>query len=153
MSKTLEDPKLHDGTLVRHKTAGYEGRIEGTTEIKGCFTAGGASLDMRSTRQNFQYRVAVASESLRKIAPAEDLEVLEGVVRIVCGVCHYSFHSKPGAGEKPGGRCRCGGWICPACLACQGTDDQSEKGGAPLCLRQRQRQTRKLAARKKSRDG
>ena len=29
MSKTLEDVKLQDGTLIRHKMAGYEGRIEG----------------------------------------------------------------------------------------------------------------------------
>jgi hypothetical protein len=38
-------------------------------------------------------------------------------------------------------------------LACQASDDQSDKSKAPVCLKQRQRQTRKLAARKKSRDG
>jgi hypothetical protein len=38
-------------------------------------------------------------------------------------------------------------------LACQAGDDQSDKSAAPVCLKQRQRLTRKLAARKKSRDG
>lgn len=152
MSKTLAEAKLQDGTLVRHKTAGYEGRIEGITEIKGCFTAGGALLGMRSTRQIFQYRVAVAGESMRHIAPVDDLDILEGVVAVVCPGCHYSFQSKPGAGVKPGGRCQCGGWICPACLACQAIDDGTDQSRAPLCSKQRQRQAKKLAARKKSRD-
>jgi hypothetical protein len=33
MPKTLEEVKLQDGTLIRHKVVGYEGCIEGTTEI------------------------------------------------------------------------------------------------------------------------
>ena len=153
MLKAAEQVKLQNGTIVRHKSVGYEGRIEGTTEIRSCFTAGGVLLDMPSTKQSFQYRVAVTGESMRRIAPAEDLEVLERAVPVVCPRCQYSFHTKPGADDKPAGRCQCGGWICPACLACQGNGDGSEKGGKPVCAKQRARQTRKLAARKKARGG
>jgi len=31
MSEKRVEVKLQDGTLIRHKVAGYEGRIEGTT--------------------------------------------------------------------------------------------------------------------------
>ena len=151
MSKTLEEVKLQDGTLIRHKVVGYEGRIEGITEIKSCFTAGGALLARPAGGQTFQYRVVVEGESMRRVAPAEDLEIVEGIAQVVCPVCHYSFRSKPGVGNKPGGRCECGGWICPACLACQGVNDGTGKGVASVCLKQRHRQTRKLAAQKKSR--
>ena len=150
MSKALEEARLQDGTLIRHKVVGYEGRIEGTTEIMNCFTSGGAVLPTSSSKPRFQYRVVVAGESLRRIAPAEDLEILESVASVVCPHCHYSFRSKPGIGNKPGGRCNCGGWICPACLACQGINDGTDKGTARVCLKQRSRQVRKLAARKKS---
>jgi hypothetical protein len=153
MSKTLAEVKIQDGTLIRHKTAGYEGRIDGTTEIKSCFTAHGTLMDLPGTRQSFQYRVVVTGESMRRIAPAEDLEILEGVAQVVCPHCGYSFNSKPGFGDKPGGRCQCGGWICPACLACQGIKDETDKSSIPVCIKQRNRQTRKLAARKKSRTG
>src|SRR5262252_6952629 len=85
-------------------------------------------------------------------APAEDLEILEGVASVVCPHCRYSFRSKPGVANKPGGCCECGGWICPACLACQGIKDGTKKGIVPACSKQRSRQIRKLAARKKSRD-
>jgi hypothetical protein len=151
MSKTLEQVKLQDGTLIRHKVVGYEGRIEGITEIKTCFTAGGSLLVKTNSGQTFQYRVVIAGEPMRRIAPAEDLEILEGIVEVVCPRCRYSFRNKPGLENKPGGRCQCGGWICPACLACQGIDDGTDKGVARVCLKQRGRQTRKLAARKKSR--
>jgi len=151
MSKTLEDVKLQDGTLIRHKMAGYEGRIEGITEIKTCFTEGGSLLARPTSGHAFQYRVVVAGESARRIAPAEDLEILEGVAPVVCLRCRYFFQSKPGLENKPGGRCQCGGWICPACLTCQGTNEGTNTGAVPVCLKQRSRQTRKLAARKKSR--
>jgi hypothetical protein len=151
MSKTLNEVKLQDGTLIRHKVVGYKGRIEGTTEITTCFTAAGALLPGSTSRQRFQYRVVVAGESMRRIAPAEDLEILEGAAAVVCPHCRYSFRSKPGVGNKPGGRCECGGWICPACLACEGINYGTAKGVAPVCLKQRSRQIRKLAARKKSR--
>ena len=151
MSKIFEEVKLQDGILIRHKVIGYEGRIDGTTEIKSCFTAAGALLPKPNSGQTFQYRVLVAGESMRRIAPAEDLEILEGIADLVCPRCRYSFRNKPGLANKPGGRCECGGWICPACLACQGVADGAEKAAAPVCLKQRNRQTRKLAARKKSR--
>jgi hypothetical protein len=151
MLKTVEQVKLKNGTIVRHKNVGYDGRSDGTTEIRSCFTAGGVLLDMHGSKQSFQYRVVVAGESMRRIAPAEDLEILEQVVQVVCPRCQYSFHSKPGADGKPGGRCQCGGWICPACLACQGIGDGMDKSGNAVCVKQRTRQTRKLAARKKTR--
>jgi hypothetical protein len=151
MSKALEEVKLQDGTLIRHKTVGYEGRIEGTTQITTCFTAAGALLPGSSSRQTFQYRVVVPGESMRRIAPAEDLEILEGVATVICPHCRYSFRSKPGVGNKPGGRCECGEWICPACLACRGVNEKPGKGIVPVCLKQRSRQLRKLAVRKKSR--
>ena len=152
MSKALEEVKLQDGTLIRHKVVGYEGRIEGTTGIATCFTAAGRLLPNSTSRQTFQYRVFVAGESMRRVAPAEDLEILEEVAEIVCPHCRYSFRTKPGFGNKPGGRCECGEWICPACLACQGINDGTNKG-VPVCSKQRSRQTKKLAARKKSRGG
>src|SRR5215467_9161213 len=68
MSKTLEEVKLQDGTLIRHKVVGYEGRIEGTTEIKICFTEGGSLMAKSTSGHTFQYRVVVAGESLRRIA-------------------------------------------------------------------------------------
>jgi len=151
MSKIVEEVKLQDGTLIRHRVVGYEGRIDGTTGIKSCFTTAGALLLKSSSGQTFQYRVLIAGESLRRIAPAEDLEILEGVAPVVCLRCRYFFQSKPGLENKPGGRCQCGGWICPACLTCQGTNEGTDTGAVPVCLKQRSRQTRKLAARKKSR--
>jgi len=134
--------RLQDGTLVRHRPTGYEGRIDGTTAIKECFTLGGELLNKSTTKEIFQYRVLVKGESMRRIAPAEDLEILEEVRQIVCSACNFSFQSKPGLLDKAGGRCECGGWICPACLSCQATH---------LCPRERQRLSKKSGARKKAR--
>lgn len=153
MSERPEEIRLQDGTLIRHKMAGYEGRIDGTTEIKSCFTTGGELLEKPSTKQTFQYRVAVKGESMRRIAPAEDLEVLDGVVEVVCPRCHSSFWSKPGLTDKPGGRCECGEWICPTCLACQDTNEATAKGEQSSCVRQKKRLARKLSAKKKTRAG
>jgi hypothetical protein len=139
--------KLQDGTLIRHKVAGYEGRIDGTTEIKTCFTAGGVLLDKSNTKQIFQYRVVVKGESMRRIAPPEDLEILEGIAQVICFHCRSSFQTKPGFADKPGGRCQCGGWICPSCLTCQDASEES------ACLKQRKRLARKLALQKKNRVG
>jgi hypothetical protein len=113
MSKAIEQihMKLENGTVIRHKVVGYEGRIDGVTEIKACFTKAGHVLDKLNSKETFQYRVLVEGEALRRIAPAEDFEILEGVVDVVCPTCRHSFHSKPGIGNKPGGRCQCGGWI------------------------------------------
>jgi len=108
MSERRVEVKLQDGTLIRHKVAGYEGRIEGTTAIKTCFTARGELLIYPTTKQLFQYRVVVKGEPMRRIAPAEDFEILDGVVEIICPRCQSSFKSKPGLADKPGGRCQCG---------------------------------------------
>lgn len=151
MVKAMEPAKLRDGTLIRHKVTGYEGRIEGITEIKGCFTAAGVSLNAPNSKQIFQYRVAVTGEPMRRIAPVEDLEILEEAHELACPGCGYHFHSKPGVENKPAGRCACGGWICPACLACQGGNNEPSAAGVRVCLKQRQRQTRKLVARNKRR--
>src|SRR5258705_5735325 len=48
-------PSLANGTLVRHKITGYEGRIEGVTEIKACFTRKGLVSPTR-LNESFQYR-------------------------------------------------------------------------------------------------
>jgi hypothetical protein len=140
MSDAREEVKLQDGTLIRHRVVGYEGRIDGTTALKVCFTQGGASLANATAKQVFQYRVLVAGEIMRRIAPIEDLVVLEGVTEVLCPGCHLSFRTKPGHADKPGGRCQCGGWICPACWRCQES--------AP-CAKQRLRLARKSAAKKK----
>ena len=153
MSERIDPIKLQDGTLIRHKVAGYQGRIDGTTEIKTCFTARGELLVKFNAKQTFQYRVAIKGESMRRIAPAEDLEILDGVVEIICPRCHSSFQSKPGLTDKPGGRCQCGGWICPSCLACQDTNEQTANGRQSPCPKQRKRLVRKLAAQKKGRAG
>ena len=141
------DISLRDGTLVRHKKRGYEGRIEGTTGIKACFTRGGVSLEVPATKEAFQYRVAVNGESMRYIAPVEDLEILDAAASIVCVRCHNSFYTKPGVAGKAGGRCACGGWICPVCMGCQ-TEDAA-KDRATSCTNQRKRFLKKLANDKK----
>ena len=138
---------LRDGTMVRHKQKGYQGQIEGTTAIKSCFTKGGALLEGPLARDAFQYRVAVSGESMRHIAPVEDLEVLDAAESILCVRCHKKFYSKPGLAGKVGGRCACGGWICPVCLGCQADDAVDGKGKS--CANQRKRFQKKLANEKK----
>jgi hypothetical protein len=138
---------LRDGTLVRHKMKGYEGKIEGTTAIKACFTRGGALLEMPVTKEIFQYRVAVNGESLRYIAPMDDLEILDAATEIVCIRCHQAFSTKPSLTGKAGGRCTCGGWICPVCMGCQTEDAAEDK--ATSCVSQRKRFLKKLASEKK----
>ncbi len=148
MSEKMDQVRLRDGTLIRHKVIGYEGRIDGTTQIKACFTNAG---DLSSSKQTFQYRVLVKGESMRRIAPAEDFEILEGVAEITCPSCQSSFWNKPSLADKPGGRCQCGGWICPSCLACQATSAETAKGEQPPCPKQRKRVLKKLALLKKAR--
>ena len=91
MSKAIEQihMKLENGTVIRHKVVGYEGRIDGVTEIKACFTKAGHLLDKLNSKETFQYRVMVEGEALRRIAPAEDFEILEGVVDVVCPSCKH----------------------------------------------------------------
>jgi hypothetical protein len=141
---------LQDGTLVRHKNQGYQGKIEGITEIKACFTRGGVSLAVSLAKEPFQYRVVVAGDLMRHIAPAEDLEILDAAAEIVCFSCHTAFRSKPGLVDKAGGRCECGGWICPACLACQTVDADSPEGKASSCSKHRKRLVKKSSDGKKA---
>jgi hypothetical protein len=153
MSENKVEIKLQDGTLIRHKVAGYEGRIEGTTQIKSCFTRGGELLAHPTTKELFQYRVMVEGESLRRIAPAEDFEILDGVVEVICPQCHGSFQSKPELVGKPRGRCLCGGWICPTCLACQDVNEEAAKSRRSPCLKYRKRLATRLAIQKKAAAG
>ena len=141
------DTGLRDGTLVRHKKHGYEGRIEGTTAIKACFTKGGDALGMPLSKEVFQYRVAVNGESMRHVAPVDDLEILDAATGILCVRCNQAFYTKPGLAGKATGRCACGGWICPVCLGCQSEDAAQNK--ATSCLHQRKRFLKKIANSKK----
>lgn len=153
MSETMAHAKLQDGTLIRHKVTGYEGRIDGTTEIKTCFTAAGRLLERSNSKQTFQYRVVIKGESMRQIAPAEDFEILEGVSEVICPHCRFPFKTKPGLADKAGGRCECGGWICPSCLACQETNEGTSQSKQSPCLKHRKRLARKLALQKKAKVG
>ena len=150
MSENRVEVKLEDGTLIRHKVAGYEGRIEGTTKIQSCFTAKGELLTHPNSKQLFQYRVMVEGESLRRIAPADDFEILEAIVDVICPACHGSFQSKPGLADKPRGRCKCGGWICPTCLACQEMNEEPVKARRSPCPSQRKRVAARLVFQKKA---
>jgi len=150
MSEKRIEVKLQDGTLIRHKVAGYEGRIEGTTEIKTCFTVRGELLVNPTTKQLFQYRVVVKGESLRRIAPAEDFDILDGVVEVICPRCHGAFQTMPGLADKPRGRCQCGGWICPTCLACQDVNEEPADSRRAPCLKQRKRLATRIAIQKRA---
>jgi len=143
----LMTSNLRDGTVVRHKHRGYEGMIEGTTSIKACFTSKGAALRTPITKEIFQYRIVVAGETMRQIAPLEDLEVLDLAAVIDCAACHKSFCTKPALVGKPGGRCVCNGWICPVCLACQ--TEEAAQNKATACAQQRKRFSRKAVNVKK----
>src|SRR5215472_19030910 len=150
MSENKVEVKLEDGTLIRHKVAGYEGRIEGITKIQSCFTLRGELLPHPDSKQLFQYRILVEGESRRRIAPADDFEILEAVVDVICPACHVSFQSKPGLADKPRGRCKCGGWICPTCLACQEMNDVPVQARRSTCPSQRRRIAAQLAFEKKA---
>ncbi len=147
MSDT-HDVSLRDGTLVRHKHKGYEGTIEGITSIKACFTRGGVALQASGTKETFQYRVSVAGESLRQIAPLEDLEIVDAAAETKCVACGKSFYTKPGLVGKPSGRCVCGGWICPACMGCQ--TEEAARNQATGCTYQRKRLSKKAASEKRA---
>jgi hypothetical protein len=69
-------------------------------------------------------------------------------VEIICPSCHCSFQSKPGLAGKPRGRCQCGGWICPKCLACQNTNEEPAKSQRSSCLKQQKRVATRLAIQK-----
>jgi hypothetical protein len=59
MSDAREEVKLQDGTLIRHRVAGYEGRIDGITSLRVCFTQRGNPLGNAINKQTFQYRVLI----------------------------------------------------------------------------------------------
>ena len=141
------DISLRDGTLVRHKMIGYEGKIEGTTAIKACFTRGGTLLGTPISKESFQYRVVVNGASMRLIAPVEDLEILDAATAIICFRCQKNFYTRPGLVGKACGRCACGGWICPVCMGCQSEDTAKDKQKA--CINQRKRFVKKIANDKK----
>ena len=110
---------LRDGTLVRHRSNGYQGKIEGTTSIRACFTRGGTSVQAATSK-----------------------EVLEAAAEITCVACHKQFQTKPGLAGKACGRCACGNWICPVCMACQ--TEEAAKNKATACLHQRKRFSKKV---------
>lgn len=136
---------LRDGTFVRHKKKGYEGKIEGTTAIKSCFTRNGVLLGAPNTKEAFQYRVVVNGESMRYIAPFEDLEILDAAQAILCVDCHNRFYTKPGLADRACGRCECGGWICPVCLGCR--SDAAAMDKQTPCTNQRKRLLKKTRQR------
>jgi hypothetical protein len=74
-------------------------------------------------------------------------------VEVICPCCHCSFQSKPGLVDKPRGRCQCGGWICPTCLACQGMNEEPAKSRRSPCLKQQKRLAARLAIQKKAAAG
>ena len=122
---------------------------KGTTKIQSCFTSKGELLPYPG-KCLFQYRIIVEGGSLRRIAPVVDFEILEAALEVICFACHGSFESKPGFAGKPRGRCKCGGWICPTCLACQEINFEGSKAGRPPCLNQRKRFAARLAFEKKA---
>ncbi len=146
MSKQLEVVALPNGTVIRHKTAGYTGRIDGTTAIQACFTASGQLLGNAASKHTFQYRVVVSGESLRRIAPLEDLEILEQAAELVCPSCGVSFQTRLESAGRPRGRCQCGGWICPLCLSCRSAERDEKKG----CVSERKRQSKKVEVKRKN---
>ena len=78
----MVEDKLRDGTLVRHKVEGYEGYVEGITRIRALFTERGQPLDDPKSKQSFQYRIVSEGESVRRITPVADIEILEGMVGV-----------------------------------------------------------------------
>ena len=65
----MEYQMFEDGSLVRHNKTGYEGLIDGQTNLKLWFTG---NKDCK-----FQYRIKFPNLDKRLIAPEEDLELLK----------------------------------------------------------------------------
>jgi hypothetical protein len=141
---------LSDGTLVRHRISGYLGRIQGVTAIQGCFTDSGAPMPLNTTKDEFQYRVIVRGEKMRRIAPPRDLEVLDATtsVEVTCFSCQNTFSGIPSVNDKPGGLCECGGWICPECLLCQASKGMRAQDSAQDCANQRKRLVKRTMGQK-----
>jgi hypothetical protein len=147
-----EEVLLSDGTLVRHRVSGYLGRIDGVTAIQGCFTNRGAPMSIAAGKENFQYRVIVQGQKIRRIAPVRDLEILETgtSIDVTCFGCQVDFSSSPSVIDKPGGICECGGWICPSCLVCQLPQENSLVEPAAICANQRKRLLKKAPHQKRA---
>ena len=58
---------IENDTLVKHKILGYEGLIDGQTNMKILFTG--------ERGVAFQYRIKVLGQEKRFVAPEEDLEI------------------------------------------------------------------------------
>ena len=151
MARKIAEMALTDGTVVRHKVNGYRGLIDGTTALQNCFTNKGIALTLPAIAETFQYRIAVAGEKLRRVAPARDLEIVavEQRAEIVCLSCEAVFLSRPGVLNKVGGKCECGSWICPACLVCGAPSVKASKGARVICARQRNRIAKQQANHKR----
>jgi hypothetical protein len=152
MAAKSEEVVLSDGTLVRHRVSGYLGRIDGVTAIQGCFTNRGAPMGVATGKENFQYRVIIQGQKIRRIAPVRDLEVLETgtSIDVTCFGCQAPFSSSPSVIDKPGGLCECGGWICPICLVCQAPQESSAE---PTCPNQLKRLLKKAPHQKRAKRG
>ena len=139
---------LRDGTLVRHKTKGYEGKIEGTTAIEALLllqelkwaerdpaAADTLQLQVEAFRYAWQDRLQFRGDPEKTDVPLA-----------LCIRCQKSFYSKPGLTGKAGGRCACGAWICPVCMGCQ--TEEAAQNKATSCTHQRKRFLKKLASEK-----
>jgi hypothetical protein len=153
MARKNAEITLTDGTVVRHKASGYRGLIDGTTALQNCFTNKGLALTLPVITETFQYRIAVAGEKLRRVAPARDLEVVavEKSTEVTCLSCQTVFLSRPGMLNKIGGKCECGSWICPACLVCAAPSAKASKGALAACTRQRNRIVKQQSNHKRKR--
>ncbi|MEI7998344.1 MAG: hypothetical protein WCH62_02410 [Candidatus Omnitrophota bacterium] len=60
---------FEEQSLVKHKKLGYEGLIDGQTNLRLLFTGNKAS--------EFQYRIKLPNQDKRLIAPEEDLQLLK----------------------------------------------------------------------------
>jgi hypothetical protein len=141
MAVELDESFLSDGVLVRHRTSGYVGRIDGVTALQSCFTQSGMPMPLKVGKETFQYRVIVSGEKMRRIAPLRDLEVLDATtaVEVTCVNCRAAFSGTTTVNDKPGGLCACGGWICSECLHCQPSRQLNAEGSAENCPNQRKR--------------
>jgi len=153
MGRKIAEMTLTDGTVVRHKATGYQGLIDGTTALQNCFTNKGLALTLPAITETFQYRIAVAGEKLRRVAPARDLEIIvvEQSAKITCSSCQAIFLSRPGVLNKIGGKCECGSWNCPACLVCAAPSAKASKSARVVCARQRNRIAKQQANHKRKR--
>ena len=60
---------FEDKALVRHKKLGYEGLIDGQTNLRILFTG--------NKDCEFQYRIKIPNQDKRFIAPEKDLKMLK----------------------------------------------------------------------------